>query len=83
VIREFGLGFASSDSEAIAARIAEWLKEKRTTGMVEAIPPDRAAEFTRENQTRRLERFLARVAARDFGAERELYCESAALRRRT
>jgi len=81
VIREFGLGFASSDSEAIAVRIAEWLKEKRTTGMVEAIPPARAAEFTRENQTRRLERFLARVAARDFGAERELYCESAGLRR--
>ena len=63
VILERRLGFVSSDSREISGRIADWMFEKRKTGEIKEIPVDAAADFSRENQTRRLERFLARVVS--------------------
>ncbi len=67
VIQERGLGFASSDSGEIATRLSQWIAEKQGTTRVEEVPADRGSEFSRENQTRRLGRFLARICA---GAQR-------------
>lgn len=64
VIRERGLGFASSETAEIATRLLQWIAEKRETTRIEGVSPDRASEFSRENQTRRLEDFLARTLAR-------------------
>jgi len=64
MIIERRLGFASPDSGEIAARISDWMSEKRTTGKIGEVPAKAAAEFSRENQTRRLERFLAGVVGR-------------------
>jgi hypothetical protein len=61
VILERRLGFVSSDSREISRRISDWISEKRKTGEIEEIPVEVAADFSRENQTRRLEKFLARV----------------------
>ena len=61
VILERRLGFVSSDSSEISARISSWIIEKRKTGTIGGIPFEAVADFSRENQTRRLERFLARV----------------------
>lgn len=61
VILDHHLGFASADSGEIAQQISRWIAEKRETGRVKELPPQAAAEYSRENQTRRLERFLARV----------------------
>ncbi|MGI8402139.1 MAG: glycosyltransferase [Gemmatimonadaceae bacterium] len=63
VIIDRQLGFASADSGEIAKRISGWIAEKRDTGKVKELPPQAAAVYSRENQTRRLERFLADVAA--------------------
>ena len=64
VIQERGLGFASSDAREIATRLSQWIAEKHDTTRIEGVPADRASEFSRENQTRRLESFLARTLAR-------------------
>lgn len=64
VIRDRKLGFASSDPGEIAAQLSEWIADKRRANRIDEVPRDRAAEFSRENQARRLELFLARTLER-------------------
>ena len=61
VIADRGLGVALARSSEIAAMLGNWLGEKRAGRAIPDIPVGAAAEFSRENQTRILERFLARI----------------------
>ena len=56
-----GLGFASSDPDAIAAQLRAWLAQKRAAGRVAPPPPEAAADFSRERQVRRLADFFTLV----------------------
>jgi glycosyltransferase involved in cell wall biosynthesis len=71
VIIERQLGFASDDSGEISGRISDWMSEKREAGSIGDVPVEAAADFSRENQTRRLEIFLARVAGAKQKVERK------------
>lgn len=73
VIREHRLGFASADCAEIAGQISTWISEKRKAKRIAMVPSDRAAEFSRENQTRRLEAFLSRTVVAAARADGELY----------
>ena len=61
LIAERGLGVALADGKEIALVLRNWLLEKRAGRAIPEIPPDAASEFSRESQTRILERFLARI----------------------
>lgn len=54
-----GYGVTESSEDGIEHCISAWVKEKQTTMAVSQPPASTAEEFTRENQTRRLEQFLA------------------------
>jgi glycosyltransferase involved in cell wall biosynthesis len=60
-ISDRGIGVALSDPVAISRQIANWLAEKRRRGYIADAPAEAVAEFSRENQTRRLEQFLQSV----------------------
>lgn len=64
VVRTRELGFASSSASEIAQRLREWIGEKRTHGEIADTPAGRADEFSRENQTKKLEAFLKEVTTR-------------------
>ena len=53
-----GAGYVSNDPSAIARRLETWLEEKRERGGVAAPPSEARFGLSREDQTRRLERFL-------------------------
>jgi len=61
VIADRGLGVALAHSGEIAGVLGHWLAEKRAGRAIPDIPVGAASEFSRENQTRVLERFLARI----------------------
>lgn len=61
VLADRGIGFASTDPAAIAERLRGWIDEKERAGIA-AVPPGAADGFSREQQTRVLESFLASVA---------------------
>lgn len=63
LIRERRFGFASDNPEAIAEQLTQWLEEKRVHGCLAAPKSDNVQEFTREAQTRRLERVLLTAVA--------------------
>lgn len=67
VIRDRGLGFTSSESGGLAAQISKWITEKQRTNRISELPADSASEFSRENQARLLESFLARTLERAQG----------------
>lgn len=62
VVRERGIGVASTRPDRLAERLREWIAEKERTG-IPATPPEAAVGFSREEQSRRLEGFLQRVLA--------------------
>ncbi|MDQ6717716.1 MAG: glycosyltransferase, partial [Gemmatimonadota bacterium] len=64
VVRTRELGFASASAPQIAKRIGEWIDEKRAHGEIADTPAGKADEFSRENQTKKLEAFLREVTAR-------------------
>ncbi|MEP6763218.1 MAG: glycosyltransferase [Gemmatimonadaceae bacterium] len=66
LIRNRKFGFASDNAEKIAIQLASWLAEKRTQGLLPAPKSDDVQEFTREAQTRVLERVLQDAVARSI-----------------
>jgi glycosyltransferase involved in cell wall biosynthesis len=59
-----GLGFAGATAALLVPRLAAWLDEKQRTGAVAAVSPDATAGFTRRDQVRVLEGFLAEAVRR-------------------
>ncbi|MEP6780571.1 MAG: glycosyltransferase [Gemmatimonadaceae bacterium] len=64
LIRHRKFGFASDSPEKIAKQLLAWLAEKRTQGLLPSPKSDDVQEFTREAQTRVLERVLQDAVAR-------------------
>jgi hypothetical protein len=63
LVRERKLGVAEETPEAIAARLREWLNEKRQTGVVLGPREASIKDFSRETQTRVFGDILERAVA--------------------
>ncbi|MGQ9829601.1 MAG: glycosyltransferase [Roseiflexus sp.] len=61
LIRERQAGVVSSDPAAIAGHLARWLDAKERGADIPDLPASVAAGLSREEQTRRLERFLLHI----------------------
>ena len=68
LIRERSAGAVADEPAEIAARLREWIAEKRRTGTIAPPPPAASAGFSRQEQTARLEQFLQRVVPASAGA---------------
>jgi glycosyltransferase involved in cell wall biosynthesis len=66
-ILERGAGAVLQEPEAIAEQLRTWIAQKQATGTLPAPPPEAAEGFTRRDQTRRLEAFLAGIARNPAG----------------
>jgi len=60
LIRERQAGIVSSDPAEIAGQLSRWLEAKERGADIPDLPASVAAGLSREEQTRRLERFLER-----------------------
>jgi hypothetical protein len=60
LIRERQAGIVSSDPAEIAGQLSRWLDVKASGADIPDLPASVAAGLSREEQTRRLERFLER-----------------------
>ena len=60
LIRERQAGMVSSDPAEISGQLSRWLEAKERGADIPDLPASVAAGLSREEQTRRLERFLER-----------------------
>lgn len=60
---ERGVGIATTDPARIAEQLREWIAQKQALGAVPAPPREAMGGFSRREQTRTLDSFLARVVA--------------------
>ncbi|MBD0370374.1 MAG: glycosyltransferase [Pyrinomonadaceae bacterium] len=61
LIESRGLGFVTNDANEILERLRSWIKEKRETGRIPVVRATETARFSREEQTRVLERYLSEL----------------------
>ena len=60
LIRERQAGIVSSDPAEMAGQLSRWLEAQESVADIPDLPASVAAGLSREEQTRRLERFLER-----------------------
>jgi hypothetical protein len=64
LIRRTGAGVVCSTAAEIEELLRRWIVEKERLGRIEGPPEDARRGFTREEQTRKIERLLTEVASR-------------------
>jgi glycosyltransferase involved in cell wall biosynthesis len=61
LIRERNAGLYDTNADAVAARLTEWVDEKRQTGRIAPLPQSTSDGLSRMDQCKRLEAFLETI----------------------
>jgi glycosyltransferase involved in cell wall biosynthesis len=64
LIKERGLGVILNSRDDIYEQLNQWLEEKKRTGFIPYLPMKPRDELSREDQTRKLEKFMQKIAGK-------------------